>query len=448
MSDIWGGNCSKQIGFTLRVGGRGSDINDRRNWDAYLVDGEIKRLGPIEGKKMMGFPDDFILHPVRTQAMKQLGNSVCPDVVYFVAQQVKQYLIKNTQRTAMLEPSNNFKLNKGEWSELYVFLYLLINNQLPFGSLLATPDADYVNVIKIKHPHTKTDYILNSGELEIVQLDNQQTQTINISTILNKLDLHDLLQKIQTTSATTFNLPELKFLLDKLTITQHFKANSATKGDLLISFAYQNMEVLEQSVGIKSYLGNPPTLLNSSSATNFIFELINFSDDMDKINQIATRSKIKDRILQIKLSSNGLKFIGCENSIHEDNLRKVDSKMPEILASILLSYYSGEASKLTEFNLTEQQIVRIKDYLKAIVLGMFSSTSWDGNYTAHGYILLQQQGDLLLYHVIKDKILKDYLFLNARLDTPSSTRHRFGTIYRENNSYYIKLNLQIRMLGK
>ena len=33
MSDVWGGECSRKIGFTLRIGGRGSNINDRRNWD-------------------------------------------------------------------------------------------------------------------------------------------------------------------------------------------------------------------------------------------------------------------------------------------------------------------------------------------------------------------------------------------------------------------------------
>ena len=31
MSDIFGGKCSREIGFTLRLGGMGSKINDRRN---------------------------------------------------------------------------------------------------------------------------------------------------------------------------------------------------------------------------------------------------------------------------------------------------------------------------------------------------------------------------------------------------------------------------------
>ena len=41
MSDVWEGKCERDIGFTLRVGGRGSSIDDRRNWDSYRVDGEV-----------------------------------------------------------------------------------------------------------------------------------------------------------------------------------------------------------------------------------------------------------------------------------------------------------------------------------------------------------------------------------------------------------------------
>ena len=88
MSDIWGGKCEKKIGYTLRVGGRGSGIHDRRNWDTYVVDGEIKRLSPHEGKKMQGLPDDFIFPVTSTQAMKQLGNSVAVNAIQAVAQQI------------------------------------------------------------------------------------------------------------------------------------------------------------------------------------------------------------------------------------------------------------------------------------------------------------------------------------------------------------------------
>lgn len=88
MSDVWGGKCSREIGFTLRVGGRGSKITDRRNWDSYLVDGEIRRLGPKEGLVMQGFPDTFQLPDSYTQSMKQLGNSVAIPAIQATANQI------------------------------------------------------------------------------------------------------------------------------------------------------------------------------------------------------------------------------------------------------------------------------------------------------------------------------------------------------------------------
>lgn len=92
MSDIWNGECSREVGFTLRVGGRGSNINDRRNWDSYLVNGEVKRLGVEEGKKMQGLPDGFLFPVSETQAMKQLGNSVAVPAIQAVAEQMFCYL--------------------------------------------------------------------------------------------------------------------------------------------------------------------------------------------------------------------------------------------------------------------------------------------------------------------------------------------------------------------
>jgi DNA (cytosine-5)-methyltransferase 1 len=92
MSDIWGESCAKKIGYTLRVGGRGSKIDDRRNWDSYLVGKNIKRISVKEGKKMMGFDEDFIFPVSETQAMKQLGNSVAVPAIQATAQKIIEAL--------------------------------------------------------------------------------------------------------------------------------------------------------------------------------------------------------------------------------------------------------------------------------------------------------------------------------------------------------------------
>lgn len=84
MSDVMGGKVtsdaegkvSRDVGFTLRVGGSASPITDRRNWDSYYVNGVPTRINVEQGKIMQGFPKDFQFPVSSTQAMKQLGNSV------------------------------------------------------------------------------------------------------------------------------------------------------------------------------------------------------------------------------------------------------------------------------------------------------------------------------------------------------------------------------------
>jgi DNA (cytosine-5)-methyltransferase 1 len=94
MSDVFGGKVNRNIGFTIRVGGKGSKITDRRNWDGYLVNGKLKRISPKEGKRMQGFPNDFMFPVSNTQAMKQLGNSVAIYAVQDYAQKIVETLNK------------------------------------------------------------------------------------------------------------------------------------------------------------------------------------------------------------------------------------------------------------------------------------------------------------------------------------------------------------------
>jgi DNA (cytosine-5)-methyltransferase 1 len=102
MSDILGGKVTKElnsneerkIGFTLRVGGGRSPINDRRNLDGYVVNNKVVRIKPSEGLQMMGFPKNFKMPVSDNQAMKQLGNSVAVNVVKEIGKEI-QYHLKN-----------------------------------------------------------------------------------------------------------------------------------------------------------------------------------------------------------------------------------------------------------------------------------------------------------------------------------------------------------------
>ena len=94
MSDVMKGEVDREIGYTLRVGGKRSPIDDRRNWDGYIVDGEIRRLTPNEGKRMQGFPASFKFPVSDSEALKQLGNSVAVTAIQDYATAIVETLGK------------------------------------------------------------------------------------------------------------------------------------------------------------------------------------------------------------------------------------------------------------------------------------------------------------------------------------------------------------------
>lgn len=87
----------RDIAFTLRVGGRGSGLHDRRNWDTYSVNGKAVRITKEHGLKIQGFPDGLAFPDgengvTDVQAMKQLGNSVAVPAIHAFALAIKQAL--------------------------------------------------------------------------------------------------------------------------------------------------------------------------------------------------------------------------------------------------------------------------------------------------------------------------------------------------------------------
>lgn len=56
----------------------------------YLIDGKTRKLHPRECARIMGFPDNFKLHPNKNQAYKQLGNSVVIDVLQLIIKKIKK----------------------------------------------------------------------------------------------------------------------------------------------------------------------------------------------------------------------------------------------------------------------------------------------------------------------------------------------------------------------
>ena len=201
-----------------------------------------------------------------------------------------------------------------------------------------------------------------------------------------------------------------------------------------------------------------PTLLNASSNTNFVFKVQGLSiTQLDCINSIDTRTKVKDRISAIYKNGGSLCFKKIEQTTMAYNLNLIDGIIPELVSFMLIEFYKNRYNNIDE-NLKQVYEkfgknfgtdlnglkIKVKRLLVAILLGFFAGTKWDGKYLANGTIIIKSDGEQVVYHITDLETLENYLFENIRIDTPSTTRHRYGSIFTENGELFFKLNLQLR----
>jgi DNA (cytosine-5)-methyltransferase 1 len=458
MSEVWGGVCSREIGFTLRVGGRGSNINDRRNWDSYLVNGEVKQLTYVEARKMQGFPDDFEFPVSPTQAIKQLGNSVAVNAVRAVGKNVIAYMNNLESNQTIMKKTKN----KGEWSELLTFIRLLLEQRILLSDENLNPTNNYFQVTKVTGKNINLEFLLtNQNQITIINKYTAAIETISIAQLISKQILNNLVAKIKAGKGT-FVIPEFEIIQNTLGLTLIKGGTSSQKADIFLDIYNEILTKDNEGFGIKSYLGSKPTLLNASGNTNFIFEIENLAKEkVDEINAIDTRTKLTDRIKAIEKYGGVFKYIALEKKTMEYNLKMVDFIMPELISIILLVFYKqriASISKIIDYihentNLIHELqyedknflVNKVKKLLVDVLLGFFAGSKWNGSYEANGAIVVKETGEQVAFHIIDLDTLKSYLYKNIKLDTPSTTRHRYGKIIRENNNkLYFKLNLQLR----
>ena len=71
-------------GITLSAHGGGAAAKT----GAYLVDGIVRRLHPIECRRLMGFPDSFKMDPRKGQSYKQFGNAVIATMIEAIGKEM------------------------------------------------------------------------------------------------------------------------------------------------------------------------------------------------------------------------------------------------------------------------------------------------------------------------------------------------------------------------
>ena len=81
----------------------------------------------------------------------------------------------------------------------------------------------------------------------------------------------------------------------------------------------------------------------------------------------------------------------------------------------------------------------------ACALGMTPGRRWEGEEDANGgYIVVKNDGSVVCYHIYNRTEFEQYLYDYTFFERASGSRHNYMTVYKEEDQYKIKLNLQVR----
>ena len=349
--------------------------------------------------------------------------------------------------------------NRGEWSELYGVLFLLVkpNVNIADAQLKSINDTIYVLKKIILDSKIKLEYVVDSNTQTIlVYADGNEIKNYTRSVI--DIERKKILDYISNHSEKTgaFKIPNSENFIREITADTSFKSKSSNKSDVAISvFDTRKRNEYLLNYSIKSMLGSPATILNASRNTNFKYKILNFSTERMKIvNSIKTKTKLLDRIKKIKsFGDTQIVFDSVVSESLEYNLKMIDSLLPTYLGKTLLYSYENDNKNLKQiFKLANNELTeefsnkKLGDFLNGISFGFVPSKKWNGiNSVNGGLIVVKNNGDVVVLDLMYyPQEVNKYLINQSKLDSPSTHRYHMLEIFEENGEFYFTLNLQVR----
>lgn len=365
--------------------------------------------------------------------------------------------------------------NKGEWNELYVCFKFLADGKMYNADAYGVKTGEYLEITKIfreddegvktyiRDVDNRVVKIYLNGNLEKeidfdVFNDMAECLFVNLKLARKRPEIQDLLAQ-NPSNKQGFPIPEVETFMSEILMTT-VSQSAAHKAD--IEFEIKDVHTGSQNrvaYSIKSnFKSSKATLINASEATNFVYKLHSMNDvHMDNINSINTTNKIIDRIQYMRDNVIQMEFRTTYRPLAKQNLRRVDSLLPEIISELLkIHYITGKTSVKEVVELLTQKdpfkfeddyayIYKFKKFLTACSLGLDIGKTWNGLEEATGgMIIVQDDGEIIAFHLYDRNLFEEFLFNSVKFERASTSRHKFASVYKVDDKYFFNLNLQIR----
>jgi hypothetical protein len=349
--------------------------------------------------------------------------------------------------------------NVGEWSEVYALAYLLSNaggygaddlqeiNHKLFYKVLAA-------LFKGEAQGSDLVYKVSGTDVNI-SVDSRVVGSVS-RTKLAKLAKELHAQLLVSHAGRAFSLPKGDEVLDVL-MKDNASASSTSYSDIFLKIEDIRTKKPTPFTGfsIKSQLNAKSTLLNATAATNFQYEIVSNSKTA-KTSIPRFGMSLKPDMQELVKCGYRLKFVKILNETHQNNMKLVDSNLPRYMANLLFettqhtnNHFANIAEIVYPPERSENKaiLLKLKQYLGYVMLGMTPTTPWSGQPNDFGgMILVKRSGDVLFYYLYNMADFQNFLYSNLKFEYGSRSRHKFGSPYKEGGKDYINLNLQLRFI--
>lgn len=212
--------------------------------------------------------------------------------------------------------------------------------------------------------------------------------------------------------------------------------------------------------------GVPTRLLDGGRTANIKLEQTGtrFAAPMAaKVNYLESEETVRDRMLLVERMGSSLKYHNVADRVFRANLALIDLHLGRLLCEMLRFSYLENVLRMDELlaalrvlnplkvsteliekhRYYEHQLSRL---LLACLAGMRPGKIYRGETSLSPYVLLLQPDSQIVMFDGKDReTLANFLLHNTRLERGAMEKDKYGSLERENNVYYFKLNLKIAL---
>ncbi len=202
-----------------------------------------------------------------------------------------------------------------------------------------------------------------------------------------------------------------------------------------------------------------PKVIHAEKDIAFLYKVSGNVDEMTAKLFVDPSEALPSKLDCLNKMPCEITYCGMQSQTYENNLRLIDSDLPEICAWMLLRYFTCGTSLISSClkEITDANPMKypqsfgqpfyqykFKKLLVSSVLGMCPTKVWYADSALQSeYVIDTGNGEELHFSLLDRYKFEDYLLNNTQFESPDVNTADRGVLFESDKDWYLKLGLQI-----